>query len=112
MVNRKKVIYSIIGSLEVIILAIFIFLEMFTELALLIPIICFTVLIAGLIEFRRESAATSQVSDTSETISYEEADGLPEDKIRCPHCNKEIPEGLTFCPECGERIPPEGLFNS
>jgi CBS domain containing-hemolysin-like protein len=112
MANKKKIFYSIIGLIEIVLLAVFILFAMYLELVLLIPIICFTIVIAGVIEFKRGVKPAPEYSDTAETLSYEEAEGLPEDKIVCPNCEKQIPEGLTFCPECGERIPPEGLFNA
>lgn len=112
MVNAKKVFYSIMGLVEVIFFVIFLILAMYIQLVILISIICFTLVVIGIIEFKPKEEGKSEVSGTSETISYDEAEGLPEDKIRCPNCNKPIPEGLTFCPECGARIPPEGLFGS
>ncbi len=111
MVKIKKALYFVIGIIEIIFFVIFVILEMFVELALLIPVICFSILIPALIEFKPSNAPPTSVSESPETISYEQTDGLPEGKVKCPHCGSQIPEGLTFCPECGARIPPEGLFN-
>jgi len=113
MVNAKKVFYGIMGLIEVIFFIVFLLLAMYIQLVILISIICFTLVVTGIIEFKPEGGGnTTEISGTSDTLSYDEAEGLPADKIRCPNCNKPIPEGLTFCPECGARIPPEGLFGS
>ncbi|TFF95573.1 MAG: zinc ribbon domain-containing protein [Promethearchaeota archaeon] len=112
MVSTRKVIYGIIGVVEIILFTIFIVFGMYLELVIIITIMCFSLLIAGIIEFKPKGSASPEISQASETVSYEETEGLPANKIRCPKCNKAIPEGLTFCPECGARIPPEGLFSS
>ncbi|MBD3211198.1 MAG: zinc-ribbon domain-containing protein [Candidatus Lokiarchaeota archaeon] len=61
---------------------------------------------------KRKTSETVEYLTPSEPTSYENAEGLPAGKIKCPKCGSQIPEGLTFCPECGERIPEFLRYNA
>jgi hypothetical protein len=49
----------------------------------------------------KEITSTTSISSQINLSSQSDVVGI----ISCPHCKKNIDEGLSFCPECGERIP-------
>jgi len=115
MVNKKEASSLTVGFaliMIILLLILFTFLGMpYIALYISIPIVLLSILAILIIKYKPQKTTGAKTAESAETVSYEEIEGLPSDKIECPHCHKRIPKNLTFCPECGERIPPEGLFN-